>query len=101
MARDFDIVLLTADDIHDRLLPSGHLREPLSSLQRADAIVLSGGASPENIPLNNKLVPTLSRIEREMIKVALHEHRGKVDAAARALGISRKGLYLKRQRLGL
>ena len=53
------------------------------------------------VPLNNKLVPTLSRIEREMIKVALHEHRGKVDAAARALGISRKGLYLKRQRLGL
>jgi DNA-binding NtrC family response regulator len=53
------------------------------------------------VPLNNKLLPTLSRIEREMIKVALHEHRGKVDAAARALGISRKGLYLKRQRLGL
>ena len=53
------------------------------------------------VPLNNKLMPTLSRIEREMIKVALHEHRGKVDAAARALGISRKGLYLKRQRLGL
>jgi tetraacyldisaccharide 4'-kinase len=56
LVRDFDIVLLTADDIHDKLLPSGHLREPLSSLQRADAIVLSGGASPENIPLNNKLV---------------------------------------------
>jgi two-component system response regulator HupR/HoxA len=54
-----------------------------------------------NVPLNNKLLPTLSRIEREMIKVALHEHRGKVDQAARALGISRKGLYLKRQRLGL
>ena len=53
------------------------------------------------VPLNSKLMPTLSKIEREMIKVALHEHRGKVDAAARALGISRKGLYLKRQRLGL
>ncbi len=53
------------------------------------------------VPLNTKLMPTLSKIEREMIKVALHEHRGKADAAARALGISRKGLYLKRQRLGL
>jgi transcriptional regulator of acetoin/glycerol metabolism len=36
-----------------------------------------------------------------MIKAALRESNGKVEAAAKALGISRKGLYLKRQRLGL
>ena len=53
------------------------------------------------VPLHQKLLPALSRIEREMIKAALREHRGRVEAAARALGISRKGLYLKRQRLGL
>jgi tetraacyldisaccharide 4'-kinase len=40
--RDFDIVLLTANDARDRLLPAGRLREPLASLQRADAVVLSG-----------------------------------------------------------
>ena len=40
LARDFDIVLLTEPDFDDRLLPSGRLREPLSSLRRADAIVL-------------------------------------------------------------
>ena len=51
--------------------------------------------------LKDKLPPTISRIEREMIKTALQTHHGKVDAVARALGISRKGLYLKRQRLGL
>jgi tetraacyldisaccharide 4'-kinase len=38
--RDFDIVLLTERDFEDRLLPSGRLREPLSSLRRADAIAL-------------------------------------------------------------
>jgi DNA-binding NtrC family response regulator len=43
----------------------------------------------------------LSRIERAMIKAALSEHHGRVEAVAKALGISRKGLYLKRQRLGL
>lgn len=53
------------------------------------------------VSLQDKLPPTISRIEREMIKRALQTHDGKVDAVARALGISRKGLYLKRQRLGL
>ena len=53
------------------------------------------------VPLRDKLTATLARIECEMIKVALHDNGGRVDAAAKALGISRKGLYLKRQRLGL
>ena len=39
--RDFDIVMLPADDIEDTLLPVGRLREPLSSLHRADALVLA------------------------------------------------------------
>jgi DNA-binding NtrC family response regulator/tetratricopeptide (TPR) repeat protein len=51
------------------------------------------------VSLHDKLPPTISRIEREMITSALLKHHGKVDAVARALGISRKGLYLKRQRL--
>jgi DNA-binding NtrC family response regulator/tetratricopeptide (TPR) repeat protein len=48
-----------------------------------------------------KLRAVLERIECEMIKLALRDHQGRVDHAAKALGISRKGLYLKRQRLGL
>jgi tetraacyldisaccharide 4'-kinase len=47
LARDFDIVLMTEADFDDRLLPSGRLREPLSSLQRADAIVLPAGLELE------------------------------------------------------
>jgi tetraacyldisaccharide 4'-kinase len=42
LARDFDIVLLTAEDLQDRLLPGGRLREPASSLSRADSVVLMG-----------------------------------------------------------
>jgi hydrogenase-4 transcriptional activator len=53
------------------------------------------------VPLYNKLLPTLARVEGEMIKAALSQHHGRVEAVAKALGISRKGLYLKRQRLGL
>jgi len=56
LARDFDIVLVTPEDTRDRLLPAGRLREPLSSLSRADAVVLTSGASPESFSLNGKLV---------------------------------------------
>lgn len=58
LARDFDIVLITPEDIRDRLLPAGRLREPLSSLRRADVIVLTSGASQDALPpdptLNSK-----------------------------------------------
>ena len=54
--RDFDIVLVTPDDARDRLLPAGRLREPLSSLKRADAVVLASGAAQENFPLEEKIV---------------------------------------------
>jgi tetraacyldisaccharide 4'-kinase len=56
LARDFDVVLVTPEDARDRLLPAGRLREPLSSLSRADAVVLTSGASPESFSLNGKLV---------------------------------------------
>jgi tetraacyldisaccharide 4'-kinase len=45
LARDFDIVLLSPRDLEDRLLPLGRLREPLSSLARADAIVWPADAA--------------------------------------------------------
>jgi tetraacyldisaccharide 4'-kinase len=48
LARDFDIVLVTPQDASDRLLPAGRLREPLSALGRADAVVLASGASGED-----------------------------------------------------
>lgn len=54
--RDFDIVLVTPDDARDRLMPAGRLREPLRSLKRADAVVLTGGAAPEAFPLDGKMV---------------------------------------------
>ena len=56
LARDFDIVLVTPDDARDSLLPAGRLREPLASLRRADAIVLTSGANPENFPIEGKLI---------------------------------------------
>jgi tetraacyldisaccharide 4'-kinase len=56
LARDFDIVLVTPDDARDRLLPAGRLREPLRALRRADAVVLTSGASADLFPLAGKTV---------------------------------------------
>ncbi|HZU08502.1 MAG TPA: tetraacyldisaccharide 4'-kinase [Pseudacidobacterium sp.] len=40
LARDLDIVLLHRTDFSESLLPVGNLREPLSALRRASAVVL-------------------------------------------------------------
>ncbi len=56
LARDFDIVLVTPQDAKDRFLPSGRLREALGSLRRADAVVLTSGASAASFALEGRLV---------------------------------------------
>jgi tetraacyldisaccharide 4'-kinase len=40
LERTIDMVLVTAEDLDDALLPAGNLREGLSALQRADVIVI-------------------------------------------------------------
>ncbi len=114
-----------AEDTMERLLLApwpGNIRQLQNELRRMvalaepDAVLTPAALSPEiagvradvapaprdgALPLHAKLNPTLERIEREMVHAALQQHRGRMNDAAKALGISRKGLYLKRQRLGL
>ena len=49
--RDLDIVLLTADDVTDSLLPGGNLREPLASLRRAGIVILREDEAAELAPI--------------------------------------------------
>jgi DNA-binding NtrC family response regulator len=51
--------------------------------------------------IDQPLAAATEHLERSLILRALKMCDGKVDDAARMLGLSRKGLYLKRQRLGL
>ncbi len=62
LARDFDIVLLSRRDLQDRLLPSGLLREPLSSIARADAVIWS---EPGEVPALPASIP-LWRVRRQI-----------------------------------
>lgn len=63
IARALDIVLLdaTRDPFADRLLPAGWLREPVSSLTRAGAVIITHAESVDT--------PTLARLEQAVARV--------------------------------
>jgi len=78
LARDFDIVLMTERDFDDRLLPSGRLREPLSSLRRADAIVLPQESAVQNFSVHDLAIETFARqgkliwrMQRDLVTTAV------------------------------
>ena len=78
-----------------------HLSPPLQARPmraRPDA----GEDAPQmRIRIDQPLEKATADLESEMIKRALQKAGGRVSDAASSLGISRKGLYLKRLRLGL
>jgi len=43
LERDVDLLLVSVDDLNDRVVPAGHLREPLEAAQLADAVLVTGG----------------------------------------------------------
>jgi DNA-binding NtrC family response regulator len=51
--------------------------------------------------IDQPLSAAVDHIERAAIQRALSMTNGRLHEAARMLGLSRKGLYLKRHRLGL
>jgi tetraacyldisaccharide 4'-kinase len=61
LAREFDIVMISAEDLKDDLLPTGRLREPVSSLRRADAAVL-----PEELEVDLSEAKRVWRLRRNI-----------------------------------
>jgi DNA-binding NtrC family response regulator len=47
------------------------------------------------------LAAAVEKLEREMIDAALQRSGGNISATARTLGLTRRGLYLKMQRLSI
>ena len=65
-------------------------------------IRVTEGDTPEiRIRLDQPMGDALEAIEQAMVRRALERAHGNYENAARLLGISRKGLFLKRRRWGM
>ena len=53
------------------------------------------------VRLDQPMAAATEHLERAMLQYALKEYGGRMEDTAAKLGLSRKGLYLKRQRLGI
>jgi DNA-binding NtrC family response regulator/tetratricopeptide (TPR) repeat protein len=89
-----------------RIVALAEPAETLLPVHLSPEIVASRRTVPANksdmvIDLGQSLQDATNQLERAAIARALKAAHGNNDEAARALGLSRKGLYLKRQRLGL
>ena len=65
--------------------------------------IAASANQPEEIRLrlDQPLPAAVDALERTLVRRALERSQGRVEEAARLLGISRKGLFLKRRRWGL
>jgi len=94
VARTEDGTLITPE----LLSPELRLMKAVSAPATVTPIGTVGGASL-TVPLQNTtLAEALSEVERKMIAEALRKHRGNISRAARELGLTRRGLYLKLDR---
>jgi len=78
------------------------LLSPEIQASRRTVAASTAPTEPEiRLRLDQPLPEAVEMLEQSMIRRALERSHGRVEEAARLLGISRKGLFLKRRRWGL
>jgi len=108
-------------DLFDSFQWPGNVRQLRNEVQRAVAMALPGGLikpdllSPVFTAAFERTTDTVVRglgrraslssavesLERDLIEGALEQAAGNISETARSLGLTRRGLYLKMQRLGV
>ena len=78
---------------------ASHLSPALASSGPLQEAPSPGSRAGRTIPATT-LAVAVDQLEREMIETNLHKNRGNISETARALGVTRRGLYLKLRRLG-
>lgn len=84
----------------DAALNVTHLSPEIQATRRS----IPGSAAPDSelrISLELSLPEAVELLEKTMVQAALDRSKGRLEVAAKQLGISRKGLFLKRRRWGM
>ena len=107
-------------DLFDSFQWPGNVRQLRNEVQRAVAMASPAGVitpdllspalaasadpsegAPRTRGRRKNLAAAVEELEREMIEGALERSSGNISETARILGLTRRGLYLKMQRLGV
>jgi two-component system response regulator HupR/HoxA len=94
VARAEDGITITPEHL------SPELRRMVAPAAPASVTPIASGGSGATVAIQNvTLAEALAEVERRMIAAALRKHNGNISRAARELGLTRRGLYLKLDRL--
>ncbi|PYQ88680.1 MAG: IS1595 family transposase [Acidobacteria bacterium] len=119
--KETDVHSNTIEGVFSQYWWPGNVRQLKNEIQRAVALSAPGGtiepphlspeiasprlpgASTPSRPARGdaNLASAVEQVERDMIQAALDRAAGNISETARALGLTRRGLYLKLRRLGL
>jgi hydrogenase-4 transcriptional activator len=94
VARAEDAAVITPDQLSPELKRTS---SPTTPSAPVSALSSMPGAALQNVTLAD----ALAEVERRMISDALRKHGGNISRAARELGLTRRGLYLKLERYQL
>lgn len=94
VARAEDSTVITPDHLSPELKRTSSPTTPSSTVSTLNSI-------PSSALQNVTLADALADVERRMIADALRKHGGNISRAARELGLTRRGLYLKLERYQL
>ena len=76
-----------------------HLSPEITSAAIRQHTIGQGPSAAARLPVTS-LAAAVDDLEREIIEATLHQSSGNISEAARSLGLTRRGLYLKLRRLG-
>ncbi|MEO7970796.1 MAG: sigma 54-interacting transcriptional regulator [bacterium] len=94
VARAEDSAVITPDQLSPELKRTSSPTTPSASVSSLSSM---SGATSQSLTLAD----ALEEVERRMISDALRKHGGNISRAARELGLTRRGLYLKLERYQL